>query len=80
MNFPSHTVADISLTKNVEKEKWINRGKNKQKAAISQSHDATSYCQFSYGKLTFYLKQLLINLLREITELIAWRERKVYKI
>ena len=54
----------------------INIVKNKQEKGGSQSHDATSHCQFSYRTLTFYLKQLLRNLLQKITVLVAWRERK----
>ena len=50
--------------------------KNKQENAGSQSHNATSHCQFTYKILRFYLEQLLRNLLRKIKVLIAWRERK----
>ena len=53
--------------------------KNTQENAGSQCHDATSHCQFTNKILTFYLEQLLSNLLRKITVLIAWRERKDYK-
>ena len=50
--------------KNVErKKKRTYTRKNKQENAGSQSHDATSHCQFTYKILTFYLKQLLRNLL-----------------
>ena len=37
-------------------KKRINIGMNKQEKAGSQSHYATSHCQFSYKTLTFYLK------------------------
>ena len=40
---------------------------------------ATSHRQFTYKLKTFYLKQLLRNLLRKITVLIAWRERRENK-
>ena len=36
---------------------------NKQENAGSKSHNATSHCQFTYKILTFYLEQLLRNLL-----------------
>ena len=41
-----------------------------------QSHEVTSHCQLAYKILTFYLEQLLRNLLRKIKVLIAWLERK----
>ena len=50
--------------------------KNEQENAGSQSHNATSHCQFTYKILTFYLEQLLRNLLQKITVVIAWKERK----
>ena len=50
--------------------------KNKQENACSQSQDATSHCQLTHKILTFYLEQLLRNLLPKIAVLIAWRERK----
>ena len=59
-----------------EKVKRTYTRKNKQENAGSQSHDATSHCQFTVKILTFYLEQLLRNLLRKIAVLIAWRERK----
>ena len=62
-----------------EKEKRTYTRKNKQENACSQSHDATSHSQFTYKILTFCLEQLLRNLLRKITVLIAWRERKDHK-
>ena len=49
------------------------------KNACSQSNDATSDCQFTYKKLTFYLEQLLRNLLRKIAVLSERRERKINK-
>ena len=55
MNFLSSTVVEISLTKNVEREKNRYR-ENKQEKAGSQSHNATSRYQFSYKTLTFNLK------------------------
>ena len=58
------------------KKKRTYTRKNKQEEAGSQSHNATSHCQFTYKILTFYLEQLLKNLLRGITILTAWRERK----
>ena len=70
---------DVFDEKYGEKEKWINIWKNKQEKASSQSHDATSQSQFTYKILIFYLEQLLKNLLRKITVLIARRERKVNK-
>ena len=79
MNFLSYTVVEISLMKNAEKEKWINIRKKKRRE-LFLTHDATSHCQFTYKTLTFYLKELLRNLLRKITVLIAWRDRKVKKI
>ena len=65
----------------MEKEKKNIKMKNKQENAGSQSHDATSHCQFTYKILTFYLKHLLRNLLRKVTLVIAWRERNdnIYK-
>ena len=50
--------------------------KNKQENACSQSHDVTSHCQLTLEILTFYLEKLQRNILRKITVLIAWRERK----
>ena len=47
-----------------------------QENAGSQSHDAKIQFQFTYKILNFYLEQLPRNLLRKITVLIAWRERK----
>ena len=77
MNFLSFTVAEISVSKICgEKEKRTYTRKNKQENACSQSHDATSHCQFTYKILTFYLEQLLRNLFRKIAVLIAWKERK----
>ena len=62
-----------------EKEKCLNIEKNQQEKAGSQSHDATIHCQFTYKTFIFYIKQLLRNLLRKITVLVAWRERKENK-
>ena len=43
----------------------------------SVSEDFPSYyCQLTYKILSFYFEQLLRYLLRKITVLIAWRERK----
>ena len=42
----------------------------------SQSSDATFFCQFIFKILTFYLEQLLRNLLQKITVLTASRKRK----
>ena len=70
-----YSCGDIFNEKCREKEKWLNEGNNKQEKAGSQSHDASSHCQFSYKTLTLMLR----NLLRKITVLIAWRERKVNK-
>ena len=58
-----YSCGDIFDEKCREKEKWINIGKNKQEKAGSHYHDATIHCQFTYKTLTFYLKQLLKNLL-----------------
>ena len=70
MNFLSNIVVEISLTEKYgEKEKRSYTRKNTQENAGSQCHDSTSHCQFTYKILTFYL-------LRKITVLIAWRERK----
>ena len=74
-----YSCRDIFDEKCREKETWINIGKNKQEKAGSQPHDATSHCQFTYKTLTFYLKQLLRNLLQKFRVLTAWRERKVNK-
>ena len=70
---------DIFDEKCREKEKRISTRKNKQENAGSQSHNATSHCQFTYKLLIFHLEQLLRNLLRKIAVLIAWRERKENK-
>ena len=61
-----------------EKEKRTYTGKNNKENASSQSHDATSHCQFIYKILTYYLELFPRNLLRKITVLTAWRERKVH--
>ena len=50
--------------------------KNKQENACSQSHSVTSHYKWTYKILTFFLEKLLRNLLRKITVLIAWIERK----
>ena len=39
MNFLCYTVVEISLTKNIERKKRTNTGKNKQEKGDSQSHD-----------------------------------------
>ena len=66
-----------TFDKNVERKKnGFNIGKIKQENAGFQSHDVTSHCQLKYKILTFFLEQLLKNLLQKITVLIAWRERK----
>ena len=75
MNFLSFIVAEISSTKCGEKDKSTYTRKHKQENVLSQSHDATSHCQFTYKISTFYLEKLLRNLLRKIAVLIAWRER-----
>ena len=71
MNFLSYIVVEISLMKNMERKEKGPTKKNKQENVSSQSHDATSHCQFTYIILTFYLEQLLRNLLRKITVLTA---------
>ena len=76
MNFLSYIVVEISLTKDVERERRTYTRKNKWENAGVKSHDVTSHCQLTYKILIFYLEQLLRNLLRKITVLIAWRERK----
>ena len=43
-----YSCGDTFDEKSREKEKWINIGKNKKEKAGSQSHNATSHCQFSY--------------------------------
>ena len=48
--------------------------------AGSKSQDVTSHCQLTYEILTFYLEQLLRNLLRKNTVLIAWREKKITNV
>ena len=55
----TYIVVEISFTKSVEKEKRTYKRKNKQENAGSQSHDATTHCQFTYKILIFYLEQLL---------------------
>ena len=75
-----YSCGGISEEKFGEKENRTYTGKNEQDNASShQSHDATNHCQLTYKILTFYLQQLLRNLLRKITVLIAWREKKVNK-
>ena len=53
---------DILDEKCGEKE-GSNTWKNIPEKAGSQSHNATSHCQFTYKILTFYLELLLRNLL-----------------
>ena len=57
--------------------KWIHIGTDKQEKAGSKSHDATNHCQFTYKTLTFYLQQLLRNLLQKYIN--GCMERKVNK-
>ena len=49
MNCLSYIVAEISLTKNVERKrkKRTYTRKNKQENASAQSHDETNHCQFT---------------------------------
>ena len=71
-----YSCGDIFDEKCKEKENRTYTRKNIQENACFQSHNATSHCQFTYKILTFYLEQLLRNLLQKITVLIAWREKK----
>ena len=51
-----YNCGDIFEKNSGRKKTWIDIGKNEQEEAGSQSHDATSHCQFSYKTLNFYLK------------------------
>ena len=48
MIFLCYTVVEISLTKNIERKKRTNTGKNKEVKAHSQSHDTTCHFQPIY--------------------------------
>ena len=79
MHFLSYTVVEISSIKYVERKMDKHIRINKREKAGSQSHDATSHCQCTYKTLTFYLTQLLRNILRKNTVLTKLRERKKEK-
>ena len=68
IKFLSYIVVEISLMKNVERKKKRHiQGRINRRMPVFYPA-----CKI----LTFYLEQVLRNLLRKITVLIAWRERK----
>ena len=75
MNFLPYLIVEISLAKMWREKKRTHTGKNKQEKAGSKSHNAASHCEYNYKILTFYLEQLVRNLLRKMTVLIAQKEK-----
>ena len=70
-------IGNTEKNENWEKEKWRNKGMNKQQQPDSGTQDTSACCPRVYQVSTFKASQFLRKVWRKILKFENWRERKI---